>query len=549
MTKEKKGFWSLVNKQVFFPPAILLTIGVILGVVNPEGFGKASSAALDFTLKYFSWAYALGAIILTLFCFWAGFSKYGKIKLGGPKAKPTMNRFTWFAVTFTSSLAIGISFYCVAEPMMHYMNPPTFLGIAGKSIESASVALRYTYLHWAFVPFAIYTSAGVACAFVFYNARRSFKVSSSLYPLIGDKADGIWGNLVDALAIFAMVGGIGTSFGLGTMQIAGGMDFLWGVKSGTGAWTMIIAVMVVIYTLSACTGIHKGIKYVSTANMYMYFVLLGAVFIFGPKIAILENTITAVGDYIGNLIPMAFNLDPVKQTGWTKDWTMFYWAWWLAFAPLTGLFMVKLSKGRTIREFVTMNLVAPATFVIVWFGTFGSASIFMDHFGNAGIGAIITEHGVDVALFALFQKMPLAPITCTIGLLVVAASFITQAEAVSITLATMTTVGFDSAGNEKNPPRVVTIFWGVLMGSIALILLLTGGAKALQTSVIVCGLPIIVLQLVMAVAHVKGMLNAKELDKVGTFDEGRNPFMDDPMFDESLKLEAVSAEVAADQSK
>ncbi|PAB60483.1 BCCT family transporter [Anaeromicrobium sediminis] len=527
MESEKKGFWSLVNKQIFFPPAILLTIGVALGVFNPDGFGKGSSVALGFTLKYFSWAYCIGAILLTLFCFWAGFSKYGKIKLGGPDAKPTMDRFTWFAVTFTSSLAIGISFYCVAEPMMHYMNPPTFLGIEGKSIESAQIALRYTYLHWAFVPFAIYVSAGVACAFMFHNALRPFKVSSSLYPLIGDKADGKWGNAVDALAMFAMVGGIGTSFGLGTLQIGAGMDYLWGFEAGPMSWTVIIAVMVVIYTASACTGLHKGIKYISTANMYMYFFLLGAAFIFGPKIAILENTLTAVGDYIDNIIPMAFNLDPIKQTGWTKDWTMFYWAWWLAFAPLTGLFMVKLAKGRTIREFVTMNLVAPATFVIIWFGVFGSASIFMDHFGNAGIGAIINEYGVEVALFALFQKMPFATVTCIVGLLVVAASFITQAEAVSLTLSTMTTVGFDAAGEEKNPPKIMTMFWGLLMGAIALILLLTGGSKALQTSVIVCGLPIIVLQIVMSVAHVKAMINAKDLDKVGTFTKREDPLIEE----------------------
>ncbi|SHJ27399.1 glycine betaine transporter [Dethiosulfatibacter aminovorans DSM 17477] len=517
--KKNNGFLSMINKSLFFPPAIILTIGVLLGAFNPEGFGKGSSIALNFTLKYFSWAYCIGAIILTVFCFWAGFSKYGRIKLGGPDAKPTMGRFTWFAVTFTSSLAIGISFYCVAEPMMHYMNPPTFLGIAGSSVESAQIALRYTYLHWAFIPFAIYVSAGVACAFMFYNARRSFKVSSSLYPLIGDKVDGMIGNTVDALAIFAMVGGIGTSFGLGTLQIGAGMDYLWGFETGPAAWTTIICVMVAIYTTSACTGLHKGIKYISTANMYMYFFLLFAAFIFGPKISILENILTAVGDYLDNLIPMAFNLDPIKQTGWTKDWTMFYWAWWLAFAPLTGLFMVKLAKGRTIREFVTMNLIAPATFVIIWFGIFGSASIFMDHFGGTAIGETINQFGAEVALFAFLKELPLAGITSVVGLLVVAASFITQAEAVSLTLSTMTTVGFDDAGNEQNPPRPVTIFWGVLMGAIALILLLTGGAKALQTSVIVCGLPIIVLQLVMAGAHVKAMINAKDYDQVGTFDE------------------------------
>ena len=521
--KQKTNLWNLLNKQVFFPPAIILTITVILGAMYPDEFGSACKKALNFITEQFGWMFTLGAIILFIFCLWAGFSKYGKIKLGGPKATPELTKFQWFAVSFTSSLAIGVSYWCVAEPMTYFTTPPAFLNIEGGTIEAAQVALRYAYHHWAFVPFAIYTSAGIAVAFLFYNSGKPFRVSTALIPLIGEKrALGTIGNLVDAICIFAMVGGIGTSLGLGAMQIAGGMNYVFGIESSIVVLTAIIIVLAIGYTLVATTGIHKGIKHVGTVNMYLYFALLFFVLFLGPVRGIIENIITATGDYIANFIPMVTNLDPIAQTGWHEDWTIFYWAWWLAFAPLTGLFMVKLAKGRTVRDFVMVNMIAPAAFILVWFGTFGTASMFSDMFNGTDIGAKIAEFGSDIAVFELLTHYPFATITCIAAIILIALSFSTQAEAVSYTLAAMTTVGFDNSGNEKDPPKIVIAFWGILMAAITIILLYTGGSnsmEALQTSVVVCGLPIIFLQVLMAYSYYKCMKNCKKYDKVGTFDD------------------------------
>lgn len=518
---EKKSFFQLVNKRVFYPTAVLLTLAVALGAIFPVKFGEVATGLLSFITEQFGWMFTLATVILLLFCFWAGFSKYGRIRLGGPHAKPQMSVFSWFAVSFTSSLAIGVSYWCVAEPMTYFMTPPAFLEISAQSVEAATMALRYTYLHWSFVPFAIYTSAGVAVAFLFYNARKPFRVSTALYPLIGEKANGSIGNLVDAVAIFAMVAGMGTSLGLGTMQIVGGLEYVFGIQGGIVTLTVIVLLMTVIYTCVACSGILKGVKVVGNVNMLLYFLVLFFVFAFGPTRNILENTITAVGDYMFNFIPLATNLDPLKQTGFHESWTTFYWAWWFAFAPLTGLFMIKLAKGRTIRQFVMVNLVGPASFIFIWFGTFGSSAIFMDMFQGTTIGQMIVENGSSIAMFALLENLPFKTITSIIVLILVALSFNTQAEAVSVTLAAMTTVGFDDSGNEKEPPKMMIIFWGVLMGAITIILLYAGGEQAfqaLQSSVVVFGLPIVILQVVMAFAYVKCMLQCKKWDKVGTFD-------------------------------
>ena len=522
MVEKKKSFWSLINKQAFLPPAIILTLAVVLGAVFPAQFNTACTKALGWITEELGWLFTLGSIILFVFCLWAGFSKYGRIKLGGPKAKPEMSMFQWFAVSFTSSLAIGVSYWCVAEPMTYFMQPPTFTGAEGGTFEAATLAMRYAYHHWAFVPFAIYTSAGVAVAFLFYNCGKKFSVSSSLIPLLGKRANGTVGNLVDAVCIFAMVGGIGTSLGLGSMQIAGGIEYIFGIRSDIFMLTCIIIVMAIIYTIVATTGIHKGIKHVGTFNMYLYFFLLIFVLLFGPTRTILENIITATGDYLANFIPMATNLDPIQQTGWHESWTIFYWAWWLAFAPLTGLFMVKLAKGRTVRQFVLVNMIAPASFILIWFGTFGTAGIASDLFAGTNIGQRIMEFGSEIAVFELLSHYPFATFMCCVTILLVALSFNTQAEAVSYTLSAMTTVGFDKSGNEKDPPKIITVFWSLLMAAITIILLYTGGEQslqALQTSVVVCALPIIFLQILMAFSYYKCMKKAKDYDIVGTFDD------------------------------
>lgn len=515
--KEKQGLWSMLNKPVFFPPAIVIVIAVFIGLFNSEGFGKGASVALSWTLKYFSWFYAAGATILLLFCFWAGFSRFGNIKLGGPDAKPEMSTFNWWAISICAGIAIGIVFYGVAEPMTHYMNPPPFLGYAPESVEAAEHTLRYSYFHWTLHTYGIYVSCALCCAFFYYNAKKRFAVSSALYPLLGDRINGGWGHFIDGLAIFAIVGGVGTSLGFGTMQIAGGLKFLWGVNPTSMVWLGIILILTLGYTISSYTGLQKGIKFLSATNIYLYFFLMAFVLLLGPTVHILDNMVSSIGDYIFNLPAMTVYLDPIGKSGWPSNWSIFYWAWWLAFAPIVGLFLVRCAYGRTIRQFVLVNLIGPAAFGIIWFSILGGSAIYLDHFQGANIGQIISEHGIEVSLFALFQQFPLSGITILLGVLAVAISFVTLADSMTSTIASMTTLGFGLDSQEKEPPAIMKIFWGLAMGLLSYVLLISGGASALQTSVIVCGLPILVLQLAMVVAYIKAVNNIKEYDVVGGY--------------------------------
>ena len=505
MDKTNKGIKKYINPIVFFPPSILLVIACFIGFFWPEKLGAAANAALEFTTDKFSWFYTLGTIILIVFCFWIAFSKFGKIRLGGPNAKPTMSTATWFAVTLVAGIAIGIVYYGVGEPMTYFMEPPGFLGIEGGTAEAGEQALRYTYLHWTVHTYAIFTCAGVCMAFAFYNSKRKFRVSSGLYPLLGEKVNGPIGNLIDALAIFTMVGSIGCSLGLGAMQLGDGFNYLNGSHyDSLILWVSIIAGFAVIYITSACTGLHRGITWLSHTNTVIFFGMMVFILLTGGTIFILDNSVSALGAYIGNFIEDAFYLEPLKQTGWVADWSVFYWAWWLSASLIIALFFVKLAKGRTIREFVFMNLLAPCLFGIAWFGIFGSSAINLQ-FHGADIYGPMTEYGIQVSIFALLNELPLSGITNIFAFIMVTISFVTLADSMTLTLSDMT-----KAEDREKAPIPLKIFWGTITGLLAIVLLISGGLNALQTATIVCGVPVLVVQLFMAYGMVKVVRNPEK---------------------------------------
>ncbi|SMD07160.1 glycine betaine transporter [Desulfocicer vacuolatum DSM 3385] len=507
MTQSKKGISGLVNKQVFYPPALLLVAVVVFGAILPDQLGVAANGAFSFCIKYFSWFYAMGVGALFVFVLWAGLGRYGDIRLGGADAQPEMSFFSWFAIALTSGIAIGIVFYGVAEPLGNYTNPAGFTGLEPRSAEAAEGALRTVFLHWGLHPYATYTAFGLFIAFLYHNQGKSFKISTGLYPLLGEKVNGLAGNLIDALCIFSIVAGIGTSLGIGAMQLGAGMGYVMGstMDSVLLLWFAIIASMAVFYTVAACTGLHKGIKIISNLNVYIYFALLLWVFLFGPTLYILNNTSSALGDYLSSLTRQSLYLEPALQTGWVGGWTIFYWSWWLAFAPMVGLFLVKLAKGRTIKEFVMVNFFAPSLFAVVWFGVFGSAGIFMEHFQGIAISEEISKFGTEVALFAFLKNLPLPGILNIMGFLAIVFSFVTLAESMTLTLANMTSSSYESTTDEQDAPNLLKIFWGAMMAGMAFVLLMSGGLKSLQTAVVVCGLPILLLGLVMCVGFVKNM--------------------------------------------
>ena len=433
--------------------------------------------------------------------------------MGGKDAKPDMPFFTWFAIALTSGIAIGIVYWGVAEPLTNLMSPPGFTGWEAGSADAAEGALKFNFLHWGLHPYGIYTAAGLCCAFIIMNGKRRFSLTSTLYPLLGDKCEGIWGKVVSALCIFAILGGMGTSLGFGVSQFGVGVNYVFGTNFSDAFLAIFFIGVLVICTIGAsCSGLHKAITHVSNANMYIYFALMIWAFIFGGTMFILNNTTSAIGQYLAFIIPESFYLEPVKATGWVSGWSIFYWAWWLSFAPIVGLFLIKLAKGRTIRQFVLVNLVAPTIFAIAWFGIFGSSAINFQMNG-AAIYDAISEWGSSVALFAYVDNLPLTPVLYVLVFLAIIFSLLTLSESMTLTLADMS-IKPEYLGDDevKSSPASIKVFWGILMGAVAFVLLISGGLGALQTSSVVCGLPILLVQLIWAGAYIKSMRQRSRYD-------------------------------------
>lgn len=494
-----RKIFSNVNKKLFFVPATLAILVVLSGIFFKEQFEALISFAFNYSEKYMGWFYSLGTFLLMPFCLWAALSKVGNIRLGGEDAKPDMSLFSWIAITFTSGMAMGVVFYGVGEGLTNFMEPPKFTALASGSVEAAESALQYVYVHWGFQAYSIYTAAALGFAFVLWNLKKGFSLSAGLYPLIGEKADGWIGSFVNWLCLYVLVASLGTNVGLGTLQLSSGINFIFNTKLAPGILQIIIIVVLgAISITAACSGIHKGIKFVSDFNMLIFFVLLVGAFVFGGTIFILNNTISSFGKYLDILIPQALYLEPVKKTGWVARNTIYYWSWWITVAPLTGLFLSKLGKGRTIRQFVVVNLLVPVGFIVIWFGTFGSSAILRQLKG-IDIWNTVLERGYPVAFFAYLDTLPLNTIFLLLGLLAVFLSFITQSESMIYTIAEMTSL-------EKNKGRstnFLKVFWGVMISTMGFVLIHSGGLETVQTSVVMLGVPILIILLINCVSFIK----------------------------------------------
>lgn len=503
-------FLKKIDLKLFVVPAVLSVLVVIIGVFFTEQFGSLIDALFEVITKYFGWGYAIGMALLVVFCFWAGFSKVGKIRLGGKNARPGMSMFAWIAITFTSGMAMGVMFYAVGEPLQYLMEPPVFSGMASGTAQAAEQSLAYVFFHWGIHPYAIYTAAGLGYAFVYWNTKRSFSLTSSLYPLLGEKGErGPWGCL---LSFYIIVACLGTNHGLFTLQMSTGLNYVFGTNISEAAYPFIIGALELLAVVCACSGIHKAIAYVSKANMVIFAILLAWAFAFGGVGDVLNNTCTAIGKYLGIFVPQTFYLEPYVQSGWVGDWTLYYWAWWLVVAPITGLFLAKLAKGRTIREFVMVNMFIPVGFIVAWFGTFGSSAISAQ-LGGRDIWSDIQAFGFPVALFSYLKGLPWFKIMSALAFIALIFSVLTQAESMVYTMTGMTAADKSEDENgEQRSPHSLKAFWGIVIGGMAYVLLKAGGLDTVQRSVAALGFPILVILLVNCASFIKAVRNREVYD-------------------------------------
>ncbi len=512
--KKDSGIFDFnIKKLIFWPPTILLIVLLIIGIVNRDLFMSGADACLKFTIEYFGWMYLSFIFIFVTFAIILPFTAAGSIRLGGPDAEPVLSIWNWWAIALCAGIGTGIAFWGVAEPLYHYYGPPTISGAQPLTPESALAAMKISFLHWSFHPYSIYAVIGLPIAYAAHNMKQPLRVSSALYPIMGDRANGPIGDIVNGFCIFATVGCVVTSMGFGTMQLAGGLEYLLGIPKSNVIYAIIIVLMTAAYTLSSYTGLQKGIRFLSSQNAKIFIGLALFIFLAGPTKYFLNLGVESFGGFLNDFVSISLWTDTFKTGGgWNGSWTIFYWAWWLSLAPILGVFLAKISYGRTIREFILVNVLAPALFGLFWFVTFGGGAIHLERMG-AGLMEVVNQKGVEFSLYALLEKYPLASISVPLTFITICISFITLADSATSAVSEICTKKMDGI----EPPSSLKIFWGIIMGCMTLLFLMiagTTGTKALQVTSIVAGLPIVLLEMFALVSFVYALSKRKSDSKI-----------------------------------
>ncbi|MFE2478360.1 BCCT family transporter [Streptomyces sp. NPDC059389] len=486
------------------PDLAVVTIGVIavLAVVawaalGKDSFDTASSTALAWVLANFAWLFVIAADVFLVMCVVLAISRFGRIRLGADDSEPEFTNLAWIAMMFSAGMGIGLMFYGVGEPLTHYLNPPPASGAAPGTGAAAQAALDYSFFHWTLTPWAIYGIAGLALAYATFRKRRGNRLSAAFVPLIGEERAGGWpGRAIDLLAVFATVFGTATSLGLGALQVAEGLHITAGIEDSTGVELIIIGSLSAAFVLSAFSGLHKGVKWLSTINIVLAAALMLFVFLLGPTVYVLDVIPASVGSYLHELLPMATRTGAFTDSSWLGAWTIFYWAWWLSWAPFVGTFIARISHGRTIREFLIGVLLVPSGATVVWFCVMGGTAIRLDSTGAADL-AVKVKDGAEASLFAMLDALPLGTVTSYVAMALVMTYFVTSADSASLVMGSLTSRG------SLNPPTWLVVTWGVLMAAVAAVLLVAGGLKSLQTATILVALPFVIVMMLLCWALVK----------------------------------------------
>ncbi|WP_100012804.1 glycine betaine uptake BCCT transporter [Lentibacillus sediminis] len=478
---------------------LAITVALSLwGALDPIGFEAISSAIMNYVSVHFGWYYLLIVSLFVIFCLYLIFSPYGKIRLGKQEDRPEFSYPTWFAMLFSAGMGIGLVFYGVASPVSHYMKtPPT---AEPGSMQALEDSLRVTFFHYGVHAWGIYAVIALVLAYFTFRHGKPGLISATLEPLFGDRMKGKWGRTIDIIAVFATIVGVATSLGFGATQINGGLTYLFNIDSGFVVQLIIIAVVTVLFMISAYTGLSKGIKYLSNANMILATALFAATLILGPTVYIFNSLTDAIGMYLQTLPSESFRLAPndPDERQWVMDWTVFFWAWWIAWSPFVGIFIARVSRGRTIREFLSGVLLVPSLVSFLWFSAFGMSGIDAQNNG-VDIASLPDEQ----ALFGLFEQMPLGFMLSILGIMLIATFFITSADSATFVLGMQTTNG------SLSPPTAVKFVWGFAQSAIAAVLLYTGGLQALQNALIAAAFPFSLIMLLMIYSFYKALRKDK----------------------------------------
>lgn len=486
--------------MVFYVSIILILLFLSFGFLFPEKLLAATNSLFGFITNDLGWFYLVTVLGILIFTLYLAFSKYGKIRLGNDDDRPEYSSFSWFAMLFSAGMGIGLVFWGVAEPVFHYAQPP--LGIEPLSTESATMSFRYAFLHWGLHPWAIYAIVGLALAYATFRKKLPCLISSTLYPVLKEKINGPIGKGVDILALILTVIGVSTSLGMGALQVNSGLNTLFNIPNTINTQVMIIAFITVLFLISASTGLDKGIKILSNTNIIIAVLLLLFVFFFGPTVFIINTFVVSLSGYIQNILPMSLALSPFENDPWIGNWTIFYWAWWISWGPFVGTFIARISKGRTIKEFILGVIIIPAIFCCVWFTVFGGTALHLQIFDGIDIVSPITADQA-VGLFATFSYLPIGKIISLIATLLITTFFVTSADSATFV------IGMFSRNGDLNPDNKIKIIWGVILSLMAIVLLFSGGLVAMRNTSIIMALPFLFIIILMCLSLYKAFKNER----------------------------------------
>jgi choline/glycine/proline betaine transport protein len=477
------GYGFDLHPHVTFLSTFVLVSFILLTLMFKEDASEFFKSAMEVITTTTGWFLILVTNVFVLAAFYFALGRFGKIRIGGLDAKPEFSTPAWFAMLLSAGMGIGLMFWSVGEPIFHYASPsPMFTGVQAQTPEAAQAAMGVTYFHWGMHPWAVYAIVGLGLAFFAYNRGLPLTMRSVFYPLLGNKIYGFWGNLIDVLSVLATLVGLATSLGLGVKQINAGLNSLFGVGISTTTQVTLIAVITAIAALSVMSGLDKGVKRLSQANMILAAVFVLFLLLVGPTIFILSGFTQNLGYYLTIFPELSLWTETFRESNWQGSWTVFYWAWWISWSPFVGMFIARISKGRTVREFVLGVILIPTLLSFVWMSVFGGSAIFVQTHGSEDIVAAV-NNDVATAMFVMLNHFPLSQVLSFAAIVLVTIFFVTSSDSGSLVVDHLT------SGGKLDSPTPQRVFWAIMEGIIAAVLLVGGGLATLQTASVSTGLP------------------------------------------------------------
>lgn len=495
---EKRKYFDF-HAPVFIPSAVVVILFVAVTLIVGKPIENLFAEMQSGLYNNAGWFLILTMNILLVSAVIIAWSPLGKIRLGGEKATPEFSNFSWYSMLFAAGMGIGLVYFGVAEPVQHFIEPPT--PVDGE-IAAAEQAFQYTFLHYGFHPWGVYGMVALALAFFTFNRHLPLAVRSLFSPLLGRRVEGIFGNTVDTLAVVACLFGLATTLGFGAQQLSSGLHFLFGIEDSLSNQVTIIILVTLAATVSVVLGVDKGVRKLSEFTLWVAGIFLISMLLLGPTVFLLESFIDNVGLYLQNFLHLSTYTEAYADTEWQNNWTIFYYAWWISWSPFVGIFIARVSRGRTVREFITYVVLLPSIVSFFWFSVFGGSAIYLEMNNIAPIGAAVAEN-ISTALFAMLGSYPVGTLMSFAGVVLIIGFFVTSSDSGSLVVDSLT------SGGKLDAPVGQRIFWALAEGALAATLLIGGGLVALQTAVMLASLPFAITLILMVWSLVKGLQREK----------------------------------------